>query len=137
MSENLLLLIEDEPGHIKLITRNLQRSGWDGEIKVLEDGEPAIDLLLRRGEYQFAELPAVILLDLNLPRVSGLEVLEQISQDPLAQHIPAIILTTSDEPEDIQGCRDLGYNEYMIKPPNYKALYHRINHLLEERDFGW
>lgn len=135
MNPYTILLVEDEPGHVKLITRNLQRSGWDGEIKVLEDGEYAIDLLLRRGEYEFEKLPSIILLDLNLPRVSGLEVLQTIAQDQLAKHIPVIILTTSDEPEDMQGCKTLGYTEYMIKPPNYKALYNRINHLLEAANF--
>ncbi|MCA9912813.1 MAG: response regulator [Anaerolineae bacterium] len=132
MNKPTVLLVEDEPGHVKLITRNLQRRGCEGEIKVFNDGEDALELLLRRGQYAYAELPSIILLDLNLPRVSGLEVLQQISRDPLASQIPVIILTTSDEPEDILDCHELGYREYMVKPPNYDALYMRMQRLLQE-----
>ncbi len=132
MNPQKLLLVEDEPGHVKLISRNLKRIGWEGEIQVFDDGEPAIELLLRRGEYAEVELPAVMLLDLNLPRVPGIEVLQKIADEPLASRIPVIILTTSDEPEDIHACQQLGYKEYMVKPPNYHALYHRIQRLIEE-----
>ncbi len=132
MNAKTILLVEDEPGHVKLITRNLQRRGCEEEIKVFNDGEEAVELLLRRGQYADAELPALMLLDLNLPRVSGLQVLQQISSDPLARLVPVIILTTSDEPEDIADCHTLGYQEYMVKPPNYDALYMRIQRLLEK-----
>jgi DNA-binding response OmpR family regulator len=131
MNEHTILLVEDEPGHAHLISRNLERKGWDGEIMVVDDGEPALNRLLRRGEFANTSLPSAVLLDLNLPRVSGVEVLQQIYLDPQAREVPVIILTTSDEPEDISACWDLGYTEYMVKPPDYRKLYERIRGLVE------
>ncbi len=120
-----ILLVEDEPADASLIQRALRKGGVINSIRVVRDGEQALNYLFGRGKYvDRAEypLPGLILLDLKLPRVSGLEVLRQIKSVEVLKRIPVIILTSSDESKDVNGAYDLGANSYLVKPVKFSAF---------------
>src|ERR1041384_3520439 len=107
-----ILLVEDDPGHARLIERNLRRALITNTIVTLGDGQQALDYLLRENPYAGAThaLPLLLLLDLNLPGLDGYQVLARLKADARTKHIPVIILTTTDEPYEIQRCYALGCN---------------------------
>jgi CheY-like chemotaxis protein len=133
-SQPLIVLVEDDKGHAILTERWLRREGITYEFTHLSEGQDAVDFLLRQGAYQGTTLPekVVVLLDLNLPLLTGLQVLEQIADDEQANAVPRIILTTSDEPSDIARCRQLGFDGYFVKPPSYEAIARLIETLLQQ-----
>ncbi|HRX84160.1 MAG TPA: response regulator [Phycisphaerae bacterium] len=115
----VVLLIEDDPGDQELTRRALAGGPTHMELRIVEDGEQALDYLFARGEFtdrQRAPRPDLIILDLNLPRVDGREVLRQIKTDAELGTIPVVVLTTSKRCEDIQASYALGCNSFITKP---------------------
>lgn len=118
----LILLVEDNPTDEKLTVRAFKKSGVDCEVVVVRDGAEALDYLLGAGAYagrDTAALPAVVLLDLQLPRVDGLEVLRRLRADERTRFLPVVILTASREDEDRIRGYSLGANAYVRKPVDY------------------
>lgn len=111
-----LLLVEDNPGDIRLTEEALREGAVPVKLSVAMDGVEAVDFLHRRGKYQNAPRPDLILLDLNLPRKNGPEVLSEIKADPDLKRIPVLVMTTSHEPGDIQKAYSLNANCYITKP---------------------
>jgi len=126
-----ILLVEDDPGHALLIEKNLRRAGIVNRITKLDTGQKAVDFLLKKGEYQGQEqvAPFLILLDLNLPVLNGYQVLETIKGTELTKHIPVVILTTTDNPHEINRCYELGCNVYVTKPVEYEQFCESIRKL--------
>ena len=130
-----LLVVEDDPGHARLIERNLRRAHLPYTIVHLRTGQGALDYLLQAREAWGARhpLPFLVLLDLHLPGWSGIEVLARLKQDPRTRHIPVIILTTTDDPHEIEHCYALGCNAYLTKPIAYDQfveVMHQLSWLL-------
>lgn len=113
-----VLLVEDNPGDVRLTREAFSEGHIHNNIHVANDGETAVDFLYRRGQYEDAPRPDLILLDLNLPRKNGEEVLEEIKDDETLRRIPVIVLTSSEAEEDIVRSYDLHTNAYLTKPVN-------------------
>jgi CheY-like chemotaxis protein len=113
-----IVLVEDDPGHARLIERNLRRAHITNDIVTLSDGQQAIDYLFKEHTYAGAThgLPLLLLLDLNLPGLDGTQVLARLKADERTRHMPVIILTTTEEPYEIKRCYALGCNIYLTKP---------------------
>lgn len=117
-----VLLVEDNPGDADLTREALEDGKLLVEIAVVVDGVQAIDYLLQRPPFEAAQLPDLILLDLNLPRMSGREVLAEIKKHPALQLIPVVVLTSSDAENDISKSYQLGANCYVTKPVGLQAF---------------
>lgn len=113
-----ILLVEDNPGDIRLTKEAFKEAQINNTLHVVRDGEAALDFLYQRGEHAEASCPDLVLLDLNLPKVNGMTVLEEIKNDPDLQRIPVIILTGSEAEEDIVRGYELQTNAYLTKPVN-------------------
>lgn len=126
-----ILLVEDDPGHAVLIEKNLRRAGISHDIVTVNDGQSAVDLLLKRDRSpgDAHEDPQLVLLDLNLPVLDGYQVLKIIKQDERTKRIPVIILTTTDNPSEVAKCYELGCNAYVTKPVEYEAFCRAIQNL--------
>jgi chemotaxis family two-component system response regulator Rcp1 len=111
-----ILLVEDNPGDVRLTKETLKRSKIHNNVIVVNNGEEAIAYLYRRDTYRNAVLPDLILLDLNLPKKGGVEVLAQVKEDPKLKHIPIVVLTSSKAEEDILKSYNLHANCYITKP---------------------
>lgn len=111
-----VLLVEDDPGDVELTRETLEQNKVIVNLNVVDNGVKAMDYLYRRGPYKKAKRPDLIILDLNLPRKDGREVLEEIRSDKKLKSIPIVILTTSEAEEDILKSYDLGANCYVTKP---------------------
>ena len=110
-----ILLVEDDPDHELLTIRALKRSNIANDVSVARDGEEAVNMLFREG----ALLPQVILLDLKLPKIDGLEVLRRIRESAATRMLPVVVLTSSDEERDVVRSYQLGVNSYIRKPVNF------------------
>lgn len=117
-----ILLVEDNPGDVRLTREAFEAGRIDTHLHVVTDGQAALDFLYRRGEYEAAPRPDLVLLDLNLPKVDGLEMLDTIKDDPSLKRIPVIILTGSDAEEDIVRSYKEYANVYLTKPVNPDAF---------------
>jgi CheY-like chemotaxis protein len=124
MREVAILLVEDDPGHARLIEKNLRRSNITNDIVTASDGQRALDYLFAEGEYAGNERPSplLVLLDLNLPVLDGYQVLERMKADERTRRIPVIILTTTDDAREVSRCYDLGCNVYVTKPVDYEQF---------------
>ena len=111
-----ILLVEDNPGDVRLTREALRENKVNNNLHVAVDGAEALDFLFRRGKYVDAPHPDLVLLDLNLPKKNGREVLAEVKADPLLRRIPVVILTTSDAEQDILASYDLHANCYITKP---------------------
>jgi CheY-like chemotaxis protein len=127
----MLLLVEDDLGHARLIERNLQRAHLPYAIVLLRDGQAALDYLLPAREEQGARPlpPCLVLLDMNLPGWTGVEVLTRLKSDARTRHMPVIMLTTTDDPREIEQCYALGCNAYLTKPVAYDQFVEVIQKL--------
>ncbi|HYD99824.1 MAG TPA: response regulator [Alphaproteobacteria bacterium] len=123
-----ILLVEDNPKDIELALEALARSRVANEVVVLRDGAEAIDYLFCRGQYAGRNTgdPAVVLLDLKLPKVDGLEVLEAIKGHPELRHVPMVMLTASREEKDLVRSYQLGVNAFVVKPVGFKEFYQAV-----------
>ena len=126
-----ILLVEDSPKDLELTLVALEKSRLANEVITLRDGEEALDYLYCRGSFADREkgLPAVVLLDLKLPKLDGLQVLEQIKVDPELKSIPVVVLTSSREEPDLQRAYQLGVNAYVIKPVRFQDFVRAIQDL--------
>ena len=126
-----ILLVEDNPNDLELTLVALERSQLANEVIVLRDGAEALDYLLRRNHHQdrVAGNPAVMLLDLKLPKVDGLEVLKVIRETEELRSIPVVMLTSSREEPDLNRAYSLGVNAYVVKPVEFKEFVSAISDL--------
>jgi CheY-like chemotaxis protein len=132
MSEKLILLVEDNPDDEELTTRALRQAKIANQIVVAHDGREAVEFLFGEGKYagrDLARMPAVILLDLKLPKLSGLEVLQRVRADPRTKLIPTVILTSSSEDEDMLASYASGANSYVRKPVEFSAFAGAVSQL--------
>jgi len=132
MKDKVILLVEDNPSDIGLTQRALSKSHIANEMIVVEDGQQALDYLFGGGEYKdrdLNDLPALILLDLKLPRISGLDVLRMIRTDERTSRLPVVILTTSEEQLDIEQSYDLHANSYIRKPVDFTQFVEAIQNM--------
>jgi CheY-like chemotaxis protein len=126
-----ILLIEDDPGHARLIEKNVRRAGVNNQIIPFTDGTAALEHLFGIGldGKRHVHLPVLVLLDLNLPDMSGTDILARIKADDLVRRAPVIVLTTTDDKVEIQRCYDLGCNVYITKPVEYESFAVAIRQL--------
>ncbi len=126
--EVTILLVEDDPGHARLIEKNLRRSKISNEIVIVDDGQKAIDYLFGQGECAQINCPTpmLVLLDLNLPVLDGYQVLQRMKGDERTKRIPVIILTTTDDTREVARCYNLGCNVYITKPVDYEQFAEAI-----------
>jgi len=119
-----ILLVEDDPGHAILIAKNLRRAGFTNNLITLDNGQKAVDFLLNEGDQRVDDLsaPLLMLLDLNLPVLDGCGVLRIIKNDKRTKHIPVVVLTTTDNPQEVSRCYELGCNVYVTKPVDYEQF---------------
>jgi CheY-like chemotaxis protein len=123
-----ILLVEDDPGHARLIEKNLRRSNITNKIVSFNNGQDAVDYLFKSGKYGDSDhdSPLLALLDLNLPGFDGYQVLQRMKQDDRTKRIPVIILTTTDDVHEVSKCYDLGCNVYITKPVDYAQFSQAI-----------
>ncbi len=126
-----ILLVEDSPADIALTEEALKESGLENTLTIVTDGEQAIEYLSKRGKYKDAESPDLILLDLNMPKKNGHEVLEVIKDDPKLEVIPVVVLTVSEADEDITRALGLKMNYYLNKPVNVQKLAPILTTIIE------
>jgi CheY-like chemotaxis protein len=131
MTIGRILLVEDDPRDVELTMTALEEYNLSNEVVVASDGEEALDYLYYRGKYQrrSGENPAVMLLDLKLPKVNGLEVLEAIRADEALKLIPVVVLTSSREEQDMVKSYKLGVNAYVVKPVDFHEFVNAIKEL--------
>lgn len=125
MDSKSILLVEDNPDDLELATRALKKAGYGDVVAVARDGVEALDYLFGTGAFAGRDpsmQPKVILLDLKLPRLGGHEVLERLRKDRRTQLIPVVVLTSSDERDDIRGAYARGANSYILKPVEFNQF---------------
>jgi two-component system response regulator len=118
-----VLVVEDSPDDLELTLRALARAGTQLQVVVARDGVEALDYLFAAGA---AALPRVVLLDVKLPRLGGIEVLRRIKSHPRTRHLPVVMLTSSAEDTDLRTCYDLGANSYVVKPVDIELFYSAV-----------
>ena len=117
-----ILLVEDNPQDAELTIRALRKNNLANQIHIAEDGEEALDYIFCKGQYSerlFTKSPKVIFLDLKLPKISGLEVLERLKSDLTTKTLPIVVITSSRENPDIKRAYELGVNSYVVKPVDF------------------
>ncbi len=124
-----ILIVEDNEGDVFLTTEAFENGKFDTELSVARDGKAAIDFLKKEGDYTEAKQPDLLLLDLNLPKKNGLEVLQFVKQDNKLMHIPVIILSTSSAERDINLCYKNHANCYIVKPIDVENLFTVISRI--------
>jgi len=132
LANRRILLIEDNPSDIELTRRAFVRSHITNELVVVQDGQEALEYLFGSGAYagrDVSDLPALALLDLHLPKVSGLDVVRAIRADPRTRRMPVVILTSSNEEQDVAAGYDLGVNSYIQKPVDFARFVDAIRTL--------
>ena len=135
MSVNLIevLLVEDNINDAELTIRELKKNNMADNLAHVKDGEEALDFICATGKFADSRnihyLPKVILLDIQMPKVNGIEVLEKLKADPRTSAIPVVILTSSNESPDIKKCYKLGANSYIVKPVNFNEFTQVIRNL--------
>lgn len=127
----VILLAEDDEGHAQLVQRNLKRAGFTNEVQRVEDGQMALDYVRREGRFsnRSPSRPLLVLLDINMPRIDGIEVLRHIKAEESLARIPVIMLTTTDSPREVETCYQLGCSVYITKPIEYESFVEAIKRL--------
>ncbi|MAF48969.1 MAG: response regulator [SAR202 cluster bacterium] len=131
MNDGTILMVEDDPDDEALILRALKKFNIGNEITVVRDGAEALDYLFKTGPYADREdgNPSVVLLDLKLPKIDGLEVLKRIREDRRTQRQPVVVLTSSDEQDDMVRSYELGVNSYVRKPVEFDKFAEAVTNL--------
>jgi two-component system, response regulator len=133
MTENLveILLVEDNPNDVALALHAFKKSNLTNRIQVVRDGAEALEYLFRTGQFEGRTkgTPKVVLLDLKLPKVDGLEVLERLRANPATKQLPVVILTSSREERDIVESYNLGVNSYIVKPVDFEQFTEVVRQL--------
>ncbi len=125
MNAVTIILVEDDDGHARLVEKNLRRAGVSNPVIRCADGESAVQCLFGGG----CEGHLLVLLDLNLPDMSGIDILRRLKADPKLGCTPVVVLTTTDDKIEIQRCYDLGCNVYITKPVDYERFANAIQQL--------
>ena len=129
-----ILLVEDNPADVELTLRAFKRRKLSNPVAVARDGEEALDYVHRRGVFgDGAPIPGLILLDLRLPKIDGLEVLRQLKSHPVYRNIPVVVLTTSGEDRDVARSYELGAASYIVKPVEFE----KFQEVVERIDLYW
>lgn len=130
-SQIVLLIADDDPGHARLVEKNLERAGLSNPIQYFPHGRAVLDFLCRKGTgpHLTPGTSYLLLLDIRMPQVDGVEVLRQIKQDSELKKIPVIILTTTDDPREVERCHQLGCSNYIVKPVDYEKFADAIRKL--------
>lgn len=128
-----ILIAEDDEGHATLVRRNLKRAGLSSEPVRLHDGQEALDYLYRRAPWADRELhdALVLLLDLNMPRLGGIDVLTRIKNDEELARIPVFVLTTTDDPDELDRCYSIGASACIVKPVDYAKFSETVQRLAQ------
>jgi len=124
-----ILLVEDDDGHARLLEKNLRRGGMINRLVRVGDGQAAVDYVSRTGAYQDTSAypdPSVVLLDVRMPRLDGFEVLAHMKTDPALMKIPVIMLTSTDNQNEINRAYELGANGYVVKPVGIESFIDRV-----------
>lgn len=132
MSEKTILLVEDNPDDEELTIRSLRKANITNHIQVAQDGQEALEYLFCEGKYQdrdASKKPTVVLLDLKLPKLNGIDVLRQMRADERTQLIPVVVLTSSSEDEDMLNSYESGANSYVRKPVDFAAFAEVVTQL--------
>jgi CheY-like chemotaxis protein len=132
MDDVEILLVEDNPADVELTLRALKKNNIANKVQIAEDGEVALDFLFGRGQFSSRNTenkPKVVLLDLKLPKVDGLEVLRNLKSNPKTQTIPVVVLTTSKQESDIIESYRLGVNSYIVKPVDFEKFVESVRDL--------
>ena len=126
-----IVMVEDDEGHARLIERNIRRSGVNNEIVAFTDGTSAVDYLFGKDGTGSARKgqPLLVLLDLNLPDMTGIDILKRIKETAHLRPTPVVVLTTTDDSPEIKRCYELGCNVYITKPVNYESFANAIRQL--------
>jgi len=127
-----ILLVEDNPNDVELTLRALQKQNLANKVFVVRDGAEALEFLFATGIYaerKIEDHPKVILLDLKLPKVDGIEVLRKIKTDPRTKNTPVVMLTSSQEERDVMESYKLGVNSYIVKPVDFSNFVHAVSEL--------
>jgi CheY-like chemotaxis protein len=129
--EVVILIADDDAGHARLIEKNLQRAGLHNRILRFENGQDILDFLFRRGAGSCRALDTsyLLLLDIRMPKVDGVEVLRQLKADSELRKLPVSMLTTTDDPREVARCHELGCNNYIVKPVDYEKFAEAIEQL--------
>lgn len=129
--EVIILVAEDDAGHARLIEKNLTRAGLNNPVVRFDNGQAVLDFLFRRGSgrHRANDGPYLLLLDIRMPQVDGIEVLRQIKQDSEMRKVPVIILTTTDDPREVERCHSIGCASYIVKPVDYNKFAEAITGL--------
>ena len=132
MEDVEILLVEDNPNDVELTMRALGKQNLANKVFVVKDGAEALDFMFGTGAYESRKIqkrPKVILLDLKLPKVDGIEVLRQMKADERTKHIPVVMLTSSQEERDVTDTYNLGVNSYIVKPVDFSNFVHAVSEL--------
>jgi two-component system, response regulator len=132
LKEFEILLVEDDPSDAELTLRALRQNNLANKVRWLKDGEEALDYLFRRGAHagrDAGSLPKLIMLDIKMPKVDGIEVLRRIKSDPELSRLPIIMLTTTDDSREVERCYELGCSVYIQKPVDYDRFAEAIRRL--------
>ncbi|RKY62577.1 MAG: response regulator, partial [Candidatus Latescibacterota bacterium] len=126
-----ILMVEDDDGHALLVEEALREGGVTNDIYRVRDGQEALDFLYRRGTYEGKDVPrpGLILLDIQLPKMDGYEVLKKLKSDGQLKNIPVIMLTMTSDQREIDRCYELGANSYIVKPVDFDAFMDKIKKL--------
>ncbi len=129
--EVVILIVEDDMGHAALIRKNLERSGITNMIIHFKDGQEVLDFLFKTGQAPHREngTSYLLLLDIRMPKVDGVEVLKQIKEDKELRKIPVIMITTTDDPREVEKCHEYGCSNYITKPVDYEKFVESIKKL--------
>jgi len=127
----VILIADDDAGHARLIEKNLRRAGLRNSILRFDDGQSVLDFFSGRCENpkRVSDTPYLLLLDIRMPKVDGIEVLRQIKADPELRKMPVSMLTTTDDPREVARCHELGCNNYIVKPVDYEKFAEAITQL--------
>ena len=127
----VILIAEDDEGHVGLIRKNLERAGIANELLHFKDGQEVMDFLFRKGDgpKRKSGTAYVLLLDIQMPRLNGIEVLAQVKADPELRKIPVIMVTTTDDSREVEKCHALGCNNYIVKPIDYENFMNAVRQL--------
>jgi two-component system, response regulator len=127
-----MVLVEDNPDDVELTLRALRKSNFTNPIRVLRDGAEALDYLFgadAAGQPHMSSAPVVMLLDLKLPKVTGIEVLQRVKADPRTRSIPVVVMTSSREDRDLQETYKLGANSYIVKPVDFEQFNRAVTQI--------
>ncbi|HAM73283.1 MAG TPA: hypothetical protein DCM86_16745 [Verrucomicrobiales bacterium] len=127
----VILIVDDDEGHRYLVQQNLKRGGLQAPLQCFEDGQAILDFLFARGPgpHRTQGESYLLLLDIRMPKVDGIEVLRQVKADPELRKLPVIILTTTDDPREVLRCHELGCSVYIQKPVSYDKLADAVRQL--------